>query len=161
MKHTLIFYCFMHIFSCSHPAENKTTTAGTAKSIVHSKTGSSFNDTVIISFPAAIFYNPDSVQLIKIKSITDSIIFSGAMHEFFYQQRNARQVVSSQYPELKIIELSKTRFIQFNSKGKQLLIIDLDKEPDACGMLIFDGKKKPLLVDMSNVDTQLYFYFHK
>jgi hypothetical protein len=39
--------------------------------------------------------------------------------------------------------------------------IDLDKYAETYGLFLFDGKKSPKLVDMMNIDTELYVYFKK
>lgn len=125
------------------------------------KPPSSFEDTLIIHTPSALFYKPDSVQLEKIKSVNKPMVFEGLMHDCFFQMRNAHTVLKKYYPKIKIIESTKARYLLFVKEDKSDSCIDLNKNNDICGMYIFNLKKDPELVDMTNVDTELEFYFKK
>lgn len=125
------------------------------------KAPSTFTDTLKINSIAAVFYSPDSLQLIKIKSVTNPRVFEGSMHEYFYLMRNARLVIRRYYPELKIIEAKKVRYLLFIKSDNSKDCIDLDTEKDVYGLFIFNSKKAPELVDMANIDTELGFYFSK
>jgi hypothetical protein len=131
------------------------------KDTIHSKPASSFSDTIIIDLPSAVFYNPDSLQLEKIKSATDTMIFQSTMHESFYQMRNSRMVLKQYYPHIKITEVKNARYLLFKKATGENDLIDLNTKNDPCGLLIFNGKKAPRLVDMTNVDSELGFYFSK
>ena len=122
------------------------------------KPPATYSDTLIINFPAAVFYHPDSVQLLKIKAQTNSMIFDGSMHEFFYQMRNARMVIQKTWPHLKITEAKNYRYLLFIGAGNARHYIDLDTKIDAYGLLVFNQKKTPLTVDMMNVETEISFY---
>ncbi len=147
--------------SCSNP--NREVTPAPAKpvtqAIVKSKPHSSFRDTVIINSPAAIFYHPDSLQLIKIKAANDSSVFKSMMHELFYQARNSRIVLKKYYPHLKVVDVTNARWLLFVKKDGTKEYIDLDKYDDPEGFFIFDAGKSPRLVDMMNIETELGFYF--
>ena len=109
--------------------------------------------------PSAVFYNPDSLQWEKIKAITDTMIFESTVHDCFYQMRNARNSLQKNWPEIKMVEVSNARWIRFRLLNGTSEYIDLDTLNDPCGILLFDGHKKPRLVDMMNIDTELGFYF--
>ena len=162
-SHFIFIFLFLLISSCSHsPQKFK---VGDTKEIVRVtnrlKPSSSFADTITIHFPAAVFYNPDSLQLQQIKSVTDSVIFESAMHEFFYQQRYAHILLKKYYPKLKIYEVKNARYLLFKKARGKTALIDLNLKNDACGLFVFDGHKDPLLIDMTNADSQLGFYFSK
>ncbi len=129
------------------------------KQIGQNKPGSSFRDSLTVDFPAAVFYSPDSLQLEKIKSITDPRTFEGSTHEYFYLFKNAHAVIRKYYPWVKIIDAKNVRYLLFENAGKSAVNVDLDSKADAYGLYIFDGNKAPLLADMANVDTDLGFYF--
>lgn len=122
------------------------------------KPPATITDTLTIKYAAAVFYHPDSVQLLNIKKEIDSMAFDGTMHEFFYQMRNARMVVQKTWPHLKITEAKNYRYILFIMRDNSSLCIDLDAKPDAYGLLVFNHKKYPLAVDMMNVETEVSFY---
>jgi hypothetical protein len=123
------------------------------------KPGSSFADTMRITGDAAVFFNPDSLQLKKIQEITEPGIFQSTMHEFFYQQKNAHNFLKNQWPNLKVIEAKNIRYVLFREKNWDNVLIDLDQVQDACGLIIFHPSKTPLHVDMMNVETQVSEYF--
>lgn len=124
------------------------------------KPPSTYPDTLIVSAAAAVFYHPDSLQLARIKAQTDSSVFDGSMHEFYYQMRNARIVIRKTWPALPITESKNYRFILFISKSKTRYCVDLDEKPDPYGMVVFNGKKPPLFVDMTNIETEVSFYLN-
>jgi hypothetical protein len=126
---------------------------------VATKPGSSFLDSIQVTEPAAIFYYPDSLQDVRIKAITEPAIYNSSIHEMFYQMRNAKIVIKKTYPHLKIIEVTKSRFIQIKKKDGTKQIIDLDQYNDARGLIMSKGVKQPQLADMTNIDTELYRYF--
>lgn len=122
------------------------------------KPSSTYSDTLIIDFPAAVFYHPDSVQWLKIKDQTDSAVFDGLTHEFFYQMRNARMVIQNTWPDIKIIEAKNCRYLLFITADNNRQCVDLDMANDAYGLLVFNQKKAPLAVDMMNIETGISFY---
>jgi hypothetical protein len=129
------------------------------KDSTRNKPPGSFSDTIKISVPSAVFYMPDSLQLNKIKAVTDSMIFDGIMHDCFYQQRNSRNVLKQYYPRIKITEVKNARYLLFERANAEKEYIDLDTKNDPCGIFIFDGQKAPRLVDMMNIESELGFYF--
>ena len=157
MKSTLLFCCIYFLASCGETSlseKNKATVQP-----IHSKPGSTYTDSVRIGETAAVFYEPDSLQLQKISAVTDKGIFASAMHEFFYQQRNAHRFLKQYWPRISILEVKKFRYILFEKKDGTTETIDLDKLADACGMFIFKPDSTALRVDMMNVETQVSQYF--
>jgi hypothetical protein len=150
-------------FSCSDspretkPVQNRIENKDPPKT----KPASNFSDTLKISSAAAVFYGPDSLQLEKIKSVTDAKIFEANMHEYFSLIRNAHFVIKKYYPQLKISEAKNVRCILFIKVDKSTDCIDLNTKKEAYGLFIFDRQKPPLFVDMANIDTELGFYFSK
>lgn len=124
-----------------------------------SKPPSSFEDTLTLKTASAIFYKPDSIQLEKIKAVNKPMVFEGLMHDCFFQMRNAHTVLKKYYPKIKIVETTKARYLLFVKENGSDTCIDLNRNNDICGMYIFNTKKNPQLADMTNVDTELEFYF--
>ncbi|CAN5664535.1 hypothetical protein BH11BAC3_BH11BAC3_17510 [soil metagenome] len=122
----------------------------------------SYQDTAIVkAIAVAVFYSPDSLQLKEIKNITDQSVFESTMHEFFYQVRNAHLVIEKYYPQLKILAVKNVRYILFQRVNGERELVDLNLKNDPYGLIVFDGKKAPQLLDMTNIDTELGFYFSK
>ena len=150
------------IFSCSNNTgskqKDKISGSGISTTNVSAKPPSTYTDTLMINFPAAVFYHPDSIQLSKIKAQTDPMVFDGSMHEFFYQMRNARMVIKITWPHLPIIEAKNCRYLLFIMQHGKQECIDLDKKSDAYGLFVCNGIKPPLLIDMTNIETGISFY---
>lgn len=125
------------------------------------KPPSSYNDTISIYARAALFYLPDSLQLIKIKRANEKMIFESLMHDCFYQMRNARLLIQRDWQTIQIIDISKNRFINFIRTDGRNRVIDLDAVNDICGIYLFDPAREPERIDMMNIDTELGFYFKK
>lgn len=128
---------------------------------VYKKPVSIYQDSFHINAPAAVFYHPDSLQLLRIKATMDSSVYDATMHEFFYQMRNARMVIKKNRPGLKVIEAKNCRYLVFHKKNGAAEFIDLDTKNDAYGLFLFNQNKSPLLADMMNIDTALGFYFEQ
>ena len=148
--------------SCSsNPVQDKEKKASPSSHQVLTKPPSNFQDTMLIDFPAAVFYLPDSLQLEKIKELTDSSIFEAAMHEYFFQMRNARMSIKRDWPGLKIVEAKNIRFLLFKGRDNDSTYIDLNTKNDSHGLFLFQPGKKPHYADMMNIDTELGYYFKK
>ena len=148
--------------SCSsNPAQDKEEKTSPSGQQVLTKPPTSFQDTMQIDFQAAVFYLPDSLQLEKIKELTDAGIFDATMHEYFFQMRNARISIKRDLPQIKIVEAKNIRYLLFHGKGDDSTYIDLNTRNDSHGLFLFQPGKKPHYVDMMNIDTELGYYFKK
>ena len=142
--------------------EKKTTPGKSYTTENHqTKPPSNFPDTLKISEPAAVFYYPDSLQLEKIKAVTDTNILKSSMHEYFYQMRNARFVLKKALPETKIIDARNVRYLLFIYINNKTEFIDLDSKNDAFGLILFNRQKPPLVSDMANIESEAGLYFSK
>ena len=157
---TLLFI-FIFIFSCAHQTKKiiPSVTTGENKDTIRKKPPGSYSDSLTIDFLSAVFYNPDSLQLLKIKEITPKNEYETDVHNCFYEMRNARIVLKKYWPQVHIIETSNNRYLFFVKANKNISCIDLNTKGDMCGLFLFDGKKEPELVDMMNIETALGFYF--
>jgi hypothetical protein len=129
------------------------------KHLIIKKPGSSFGDTIIINTKSAVFYSPDSEQMVKIKEINEKNIFDMITHDCHYQMQNARTVLEKYWHQIRIIDVSKARYLLFVKENKSKIYIDLNDKNDICGLFLFDRKKDPVFTDMPNINTQLGFYF--
>lgn len=123
------------------------------------KPPSSYTDTIKPGFPVAVFYHPDSLQVVQFKKVNDSMVFASIIHENFYQMRNSRIILSKYYLYIKQLEVTNARYLLFEKAGGEKICIDLDTRKDPFGLIVFDGRKDPLAVDMTNIDSELGFYF--
>jgi hypothetical protein len=123
------------------------------------KPSATFNDTIEITGLSAVFFAPDSIQLEHFKSQNTAALFESTQHDCFYQMRNAGYVMQNNVPFVNKVEAKNHRYLKFIYNNHQVEIIDLNQINDLCGIYLFDGKQKPVLVDMTNIDTALHDYF--
>lgn len=158
---TIMQACFVLLISCTmNGNEKKRNTINVVNTKPNStKPGSSFSDTLFIRQPSALFFYPDSLQDSKIKNFTEPAIYHSSVHEMYYQMRNARIVIKKTYPVLKIVEAEKYRYILIQKKSGQKQCLDLNQYNDARGLFVVDLIQDAKLVDMTNIETELYYYF--
>ena len=155
---------FLFTSSCSEGYKKNTQQAEVSsktKSLIIKKPGTGFIDTIVIKANSAVFYRPDSIQMEKIKTVNEKATFDMLTHNCHYQMENALIVIKKYWPQIKIIETTKFRYLLFEKTDKSKVCIDLNDKNDICGLFLFDGKKNPALIDMPNIDTQLSLYFSK
>lgn len=124
------------------------------------KSTSSYSDTLVVIAPAAVFFQPDSLQLSKIKSQSTNVEFESQKHNCFYLAQNARNVLKEYWPKIRRVEPAQVRYLLFVKENKDKVLLDLNSQGDLCGILLFDGKKNPELADMMNINTALEFYLN-
>ena len=158
----ILICVFIYSCSCTNTEsskKNNTEIPATSHAVQSKKPSSSFSDTLVINRISAVFYDPDSLQLNKIQAITKKELYETDVHNCFYLMRNARMVLKKYWPHIHIIESSEYRYLLFIKADNSQTCIDLDTKEDMCGILLFDRKKEPELIDMMNIDTALGFYF--
>jgi hypothetical protein len=129
--------------------------------LVKHKPPASFSDTLVINFPAAVFFYPDSLQLEKIKVVFTKMEFESTTHECEYQMKNTRMSLRDYWPQIRIIEATKARYLLFIKSDGSKIHIDLNTINEICGLFLFNRKKNPKPADMTNIGTELDFYFLK
>jgi hypothetical protein len=78
-----------------------------------------------------------------------------------YQMKNARLAVKDYGPQIRTLEASKARYLLFIKSDKSTTYVDLNTEDGMCGLFLFNQVKDPILVDMTNIGTELDYYFFK
>jgi hypothetical protein len=128
---------------------------------IRKKPASSFQDSLLIESRSVVFFEPDSLQMEKIKSVNEKMIFESLTHDCFYQMQNARKVLEMNWKGMQVMLASKIRWLVFRKSNGADSIIDLNNINNICGIYLFDPQKNPVQIDMTNIDTQLDFYFRK
>jgi hypothetical protein len=154
-------FCFVLglIMSCNQNDKSPGEKNAASKTIT--KPGASGTDSLAINAPALIFFEPDSIQLEKIKKVTEQGVFKSNVHEYEFQSYTAKMYAKKYRPDLKTFEAKNFRYIVFIKSDKSRKVIDLDKIADTWGMYVFDPNKEPQLSDMMSVDTEIPRYFSK
>lgn len=150
--------------SCTEPVQKEkhpdNGNAGHKPGIVK-KPPSSFDDTITIDRRSAVFYSPDSMQMKRIKAVNENVIFETITHNCYYQMQNARIMLEKYWPQIRMIETSRARYLLFVKRNKSKICIDLNNKNNICGIFLFDEERDPVVVDMPNINTALGFYFRK
>lgn len=147
--------CFL--FSCKQKSERSGIETNTNKQVKH-KPKSNYSDSLEITGPTAVFYYPDSIQLKTIQSITDPQILDGTLHELQFQIKYSKKVIRSNWRELNIVDAQNVRFLVFKHDTGIQNIIDLDAYDDPYGLIVFNGNKHPVWIDMTNLEQGLHYY---
>jgi len=159
----IIFFLFASVVISCTDSKKRSTDQNTSPlkkaSPKQIKPASGFTDTLKINFAAAIFYAPDSAQWQKLKLVNDTMVYSSFEHDCFFQMRNARNVIKQNFPGVRLIEVGKARYLLFEIAEGHSRSIDLDSLADPCGIFLFKKEKEPHPADMTNIDTELGFYF--
>lgn len=159
-KYLVLLLAMLCSASCTNTVQNKEALPAKTDTVKskEGKPGSSFKDTLSIDFPAAVFFNTDKIQSEKYIEQIGEKVFESIQHDCFYQTKYSLNVLKKYYPKIHVFEVKNSRYLKFKSINSGFIIIDLNKY-DLCGMFISDGQQSPLVVDMTNVETQLGFYF--
>ena len=72
--------------------------------------------------------------------------------------RNAHIVLKQNWSQLKIVDSKNVRYLVFVGLDHTRYTIDLDQYNDAYGMFVFDLKKAPILVEMTNLESIIQMY---
>lgn len=122
------------------------------------KPPSSYPDTLVVNTISAVFFKADSMQLEKFGKIVSPMAFESIKHDCFYQMRYTRKELEKSWPKIKIAEATNKRYVLFVKEDGSKTCIDLDKL-DVCGVMLFNRKKDPQIADMTNIETELRYYF--
>ena len=159
-----ILFSLLALVACSsnnkHPVNLKADTLPLPRSGVN-KPGSSFQDTLKVNMLAAVFFSPDSLQLQKLKQQVDKGVLEANLHEYDNQFRVSHIELKDNWKNVRVFDTYQYRYLQFLRKDGRMITIDLDKKGEPCGLFAFDPQKDPQYIDMMNVGTQLYYYFHQ
>src|SRR6185369_8593096 len=82
------------------------------------KPGATSQDSLKVTLPSVVFFEPDSIQLEKIREITKDEVFKTMVHEYFFMSRNTKAYLQQHRPELKTLEAKKFRYIVFVKSDK-------------------------------------------
>jgi len=154
-----LLICLMNLSGCSGQQETvKEEKVKKTEQQVIVKPGSSYQDTLIVNSISAVFFMADSVQMEKFGKVVSLMALESFKHDCFYQMRNSRTVLKASWPKVNMIEAVNKRYLLFIKEDGTKVCTDIDKL-DACGLLLFNRKKDPQNVDMTNIDTELRYYF--
>ena len=171
MGHTLkLILLSLTIASCADSSHQDTTSikssqgdktlqADTIKKL-SSTTSSSLNtDTLIVDRQAAVFIEPDSLQIEKRKKQVGEENFYVGADDYLFYMNTAQKFVDS--VKLTTLSAKDKKFIKFIGSDKTQQIITLDKMPELWNVYFFKPTKKAKQVDMTIIDEEYKSYFQQ
>lgn len=159
---SLFLFMVMFLTACKEIAKNEIHLPPETQEVPSAPLNalSGFNDTIQIDARAAVFFNADTFQLERIKSNHDKSVLESMKHDCYYQMSNARLVLRNNWPQIKLVQVSATRYLEFLKDDNSKKLVDLNDRKDLCGLFLFQPDKNPELADMMNIETALEFYFN-
>jgi hypothetical protein len=114
-------------------------------------------DTLTIDTKAAVFFQPDSLQIEKrMKEVGESDFRAGADDYIYYIN------ISAEYLEkqgLTVMDAKGKKYLKFVKTDKKEQVVRLDTLNDLWGMYLFDPEKKPHYADITEIEDDYKNYF--
>jgi hypothetical protein len=154
-------------WGCSRPAPASHPSPGTVggastdslvRASADSQAGASA-DSQEIDSRAAVFFRQDSLRLVRIKAVVHDRVYESLTHDCLFETKYVRSVLKREWPALRVIDVSTSRWLIFRKKNGDRKTIDVNAVNDLCGVFLFDGVKDPTRADMPNINTALWNYF--
>jgi hypothetical protein len=114
-------------------------------------------DTLTIDKKAAVYYQPDSLQMEKRMKRVGESDFREGMDDYIYYIN-----ISTEYLEkqgLRIIDAKNKKYLRFVMTDKKEKLIKLDTLEELWGIYLFDPKKKPHYADIIEIEEDYKKYF--
>lgn len=159
---TMVFLFFaLSLVSCADTQVADRQPVKTEEAKQNSKPPSSYQDTFFVTVKSAVFYEPDSIQLNRIKALTNEAVYESSMHEYEYQFKNAKKLLAANWKDVRVETAKNVRYVHFSLSNGKVEVIDLDKFNDAFGLFAFDPVKVPTPIEMTNAQSLLADYFER
>jgi hypothetical protein len=147
------------LMSCNQDPSRNGEADQQEKPVIVTKPPATGNDSLVINTPGVVIFEPDSLQLVKIRQITKKEIFESGIHEFEFQSYTVKNYIKKNRPDLKILEAKNFRYLVFINSNDEREIIDLNQVADPWGMFLFNASKSPRRADMMSVDSEIPNFF--
>ena len=120
------------------------------------KTSSSNRDTLIIDREAAVFYQPDSLQIEKRMNQAGEADFRAGAGDYIYYLNESAEYLKKQ--GIRVLDAKGKKYLKFILANKQVQLIKLDTLKELWGMYLFDPKKKPYAADITIIEDEYKTY---
>ena len=112
------------------------------------------SDTLVIKEPCAVVFHPDSLKLKRLKNESTAEEYDIIIDDAMYYLNQSSNFLNEKGIKLVDTESNKIIFIKEN---KEYLFINLDSL--YWGIILFDGKQNPKIVEMTNIEEEYNGYF--
>jgi hypothetical protein len=131
--------------------------ADTSKTQIATQTSSSSTDTLTIERKAAVFYQPDSLQIEKHMKQAGEADFRAGMDDYIYYINTSAEYLEKQ--GLPVIDAKNKKYLKFVMADNKEKLIKLDTLEELWGMYLFDPKKKPYYADIIEIEEDYKNYY--
>lgn len=155
----LVLLCTLAIASCTYndPATEGHSLSDTAIKPIVSDPSPLTTDTLIVTSKAAVFYQPNSVQIEKrMKEVGEEDFRMGMDDYLFYMNESWTYLKQQGMP---VVDVKDKKFIKFISANNTIRLVQLDTVPELWGVYFFDPARSPHHADMTNVDEEYKAYY--
>lgn len=115
------------------------------------------SDTLIIDRQAAVFYQPDSLQIEKrMKEVGEADFRAGADDYIYYVNTSVEYLEKKGLP---VLDAKNKKYLKFVLTGKQHQFIKLDTLEELWGIYLFDPKKSVYAADMTIIEDEYKSYY--
>jgi hypothetical protein len=129
----------------------------TRRTLTASATNSFNTDTLIVDRQAAVFIEPDSLQIEKQKKQVGEEEFYTGADDYLFSMNTAHEFIDS--VKLTTFSAKDKRFIKFINSDMTHQVIRLDKLDELWSVYFFDPTKRAKQVDMTIIDEEFRSYF--
>jgi hypothetical protein len=152
--------CFIFL-SCTEKVTQKkdpnTKQTESTKSIRAENAGGANSDTLLVAKRAAVFTEPDSLQIEKMKKEMGSDNFYTGADDFMYYSSLAREFLDSM--KLPVIDCKNKNYIKFIDQNGLSEITDLHKDTNGWNLYFFDPARKPQKANLTGIRKSYLEYF--
>lgn len=114
------------------------------------------SDTLVVDRKAAVFYQPDSLQMEKRAKKVGEDFRIGADDDMYLMHLSYEFAESK---KLSILDIKGPKFLKFVYADKSHSFVKLDTLPALWGVYFFEPTKKPKEIDIANIEDEYDAYF--
>jgi hypothetical protein len=138
--------------------ENSLSQTDSSKKTISPSSAKRFNgDTLIVESQAAVFIEPDSIKIEKLKKEAGVENFYAAADDYLFYLNSAYQFIDS--VKLMTIQSKDKKFIKFIRNDKSVHVVNLNKLPELWNIYFFDPTKNAKRVNMTIIEEEYGRYF--
>jgi hypothetical protein len=141
----------------SLPSDTTLQTDTAHPTMTMSETNSANSDTLIVDRQAAVFIEPDSLQIERRKKLVGEENFYIGADDYLFYLNIAGQFLDS--VKLTTLNAKDKKYLKFVGSDNSQQLIRLDKLDELWSIYFFDPTKKAKQVDMTTIDEEYKSYF--
>lgn len=142
--------------SINSAQENFTSKSDSIQSLNASTTNFASNDTLIVDKQAAVFIEPDSLQVDKKKKQVGEEVFYIGADDYLFYMNTAHHFLDSM--KMSILYVKEKKFIKFIRNDKSQQVIRTDTLNELWSLYLFDPTKKAKQIDITIIDQEYKSY---